>query len=247
MQTEFECGNKITRNSEFIRTVWDAKKKKNVSYSVKGNELICYLRESCNLEKGLTFRELISFVRNNPALEKFISIYSWCSKINEFYSEMNEPIKEERKDTIINHLVIYWAVEYWGFSIEWYPGFGADGKIKSKESYGDNRWHKTSIGVSLSPLNEIMDLPIVLDKKVKIIDHKNFKNKKPILESVHCFSLLDILDAIYWDISFYGGPKEKKNLIKRLDREMKAIQDGTAKTIPAEEVFTKIRKKIKRK
>jgi hypothetical protein len=40
-----------------------------------------------------------------------------------------------------------------------------------------------------------------------------------ILAKVRCpWTLLEILDAIYWDISFYGSPSQR-------DGEMKVLQD----------------------
>lgn len=48
------------------------------------------------------------------------------------------------------------------------------------------------------------------------------------------------MDAIYWDISFMGGPKDNEEFIEDMNERLKDIELGIVKTIPAEQVFNKL-------
>jgi hypothetical protein len=50
------------------------------------------------------------------------------------------------------------------------------------------------------------------------------------------FNLLSILDAVYWDISFYGGPQEAEEFKEELCRRVDEIKSGEAKLIPFEDI-----------
>jgi hypothetical protein len=98
------------------------------------------------------------------------------------------------------------------------PAVSADGRIY---------W-----SVSCVPMWEIAHLPIKLKKEVKI--YENFKDV--VLEGEYSFSLLEVLDAIYDDISFYGSPEQSKQFIEKLNAETEKIKNGEVPLIPYEQV-----------
>jgi len=88
---------------------------------------------------------------------------------------------------------------------------------------------------------ELADLPLKLNKNIKIWGPWEGKPPQKILfEGTKYFSLLEVLDAIYWDISFMGGPAENKEFIEDMNSRVDDIKSGITKGIPAEEVFKEL-------
>jgi hypothetical protein len=55
------------------------------------------------------------------------------------------------------------------------------------------------------------------------------------------YNLQDVLDAIYWEISFHGGPAQKNEVKDMLKERVDEIKSGLADSIPAEEVFPELK------
>ena len=54
------------------------------------------------------------------------------------------------------------------------------------------------------------------------------------------FSLLDILDAIYFDISFHGPPSQRDEFIDEMRGRIEEIDLGIVETRPMDEVFEEL-------
>lgn len=50
-------------------------------------------------------------------------------------------------------------------------------------------------------------------------------------------TLLEFLDAIYWEIGFYGSPAQTKEFFEELDKRRDEVEKDLVKTFPASEVF----------
>lgn len=152
-------------------------------------------------------------------LKSFISFYSWCPSINELNLDAFTPVTEDKKSNI-KYLRISWSA--------------SDFKWKNKKEFNespdfigvgiDEEGLETRHSVSYCPLYEIAYLPVVLDTTFKIFEESVLKSKD-LYESTKDFTLLDILDAIYWDISFVGGPKQKEEFLDKLNDRLDEIDD----------------------
>lgn len=187
---------------------YDEEKQKVIGRRIKRNRILTALRSSCKIDKDVLLIDLINHVEYYKDLKKVIKYYSWCSSMDELNEEAASPLIKESTSGDIRYLVVsrsgdvfeYKGKEELSFSLD-FMGMGFD--EEGKES---------SFSVSYCPMNEIAHLPIVLDEKVEI--RKNYKEK--VLISTMDLSLLDILDAIYWDISFVGGPEQKKDFLEEM-------------------------------
>jgi hypothetical protein len=109
-------------------------------------------------------------------------------------------------------------------------------KLFKKEGPAQERY-----SVGLTPVSEYSHLPLVIDEEVEIYKDPIFSRKGRCLENYQVlgkatctYMLLDILDAIYDDISFYGSPAKRDEqhdeLVLRVD-EIKELQsEGGMKT-----------------
>jgi hypothetical protein len=224
---------------------WNGDKQKYIRRRVKKLSVWSHLRDACEIEDGVTLLDIFRIVDQYKALKMFIAQYSWCGAIDAFHAQAEEPDlsgEEEDPDEKMTHLEIYWHADYSKFTkdpayIELSPSFHgvgpALGKNAEHSSDGIMRW-----AIDFSPMYKLADLPVKLDKTVEFFKPKDYKvGRKPIVAGERCFSLQDVLDAIYWEISFHGDPQDKREKLGELMERVDSIKDGTAKLIPADEIF----------
>ena len=224
---------------------WNAEKRKNVRRRVKKMTAWTHLRDACEIEDGVTLLDIFHTVDQYKMLKMFISQYSWCAALGDFHAQAEEPDlsgEEEDPDEAMTHLEIYWHADYSQFSkdpayIELSPSFHGIGKPTAEEM-GHCQDGKKYWGIDFSPMYKLADLPVKLDTGVEFFKPRDYKpGRKPIIKAERSFSLEDVLDAIYWEISFHGDPQGKRERLEELKERVDSIKDGTAKLIPADEVF----------
>lgn len=184
--------------------------------------IIKYLRTYCEIDSDTTLYDVVNFVRRNKFLCIHMSLYSWCNDIDHYHSEIdNKAVIDENG---IDHLEIRWTAtcdehkegSFFTFDKE-FVGIGRGEKDKNQENY-----HLETYCVDLCPLNEIAHLKVVLNTNVDIYKNNYVTVTDQVLlaKSKTCFSLLDVLDAIYWNISFYGSPTKRDEFLEKIDDRM---------------------------
>ena len=241
---------KITKD-DFIVSKWNGEIRE-YEQSIPEDEYIhCLLSESCEIDTGVTLKDIFSIVERYPSLVSFISKYSSCYHIDDFHKTINDPLIEDKEEDgcnyVIDYLEVYkrWHVSEYkkeiSFSInEDFHGIGHYIK-DSKDGYS-KKGDKTPISVSYSPMNELANYEVKLNHHVEV--YKPFNHKKPnshqervLIEGQVYFTLLEVLNAIYYDISFMGGPEDNKEFLEELNERVEEIDNGTAKLIPMDEIL----------
>lgn len=230
---------KIRKNGIFEYN-WNSEKRKYVGKKVQRKNILRKLRVKCKITKGTTLGDLFNIVDYYSDLKNLISNYSWCRQIDEFHAQAKEPIlPEENEDEKMEYLEIFHCDDLFD-----YKGKREVSSEVGFHGVGTNKGGKCLFSVSHSPMYELVNYEIRLNEKLEIVEpfksgvHNKKNLPKKLLEGVKAFSLLEILDAIYWDISFVGGPEENKEFVESLkDRfeEMKNIP-----LIPMEQVTKRI-------
>lgn len=211
---------------------WQSETRTYEEQAIKQDEILTYLRRSCQIDRDVTLGDFFRAVSEFPALVKFVSQYSWCWAIEDFHAEALLP-RLERKDEeqlealeISQHFEIedpnpkYPSIE----TIQMTTDFHGVGKPSSEHG---------SWSVSLSPMNELAHLPIRLRDRAKLLRNMT----EPVGDWPCTFTLLDVLDAVYDDISFHGGPKQREDFGSELRARVAEVEAGTATLIPHDEVF----------
>jgi hypothetical protein len=157
--------------------------------TVLNEEIFAVLRRSCLIDEGVTLGDIFRIVDSNYPLMMFLSQYSWCSHIRDFHHQANEP-RVDRDEKIL-YLEVYPSIEV--IESDFYMGFGFHGV--GEDDYG--------YSVSYTPMNELAHLPVKVRTEGQIERYENGQEK-----ITYRPSLLEVLDAIYWDISFMGGPED---------------------------------------
>lgn len=238
---------------------WNGKKREYIRKRAKKMNVLSHLRSVCEIAPGTTLGQLFAAVDKYKLLKLVIAQYSWCRAIEEFHAQAQEPMRKEPDDEKMTHLEIYWHVEVEGFTekikhpgglreriktaaYEVSPDFHGIGPCKEGEDHRGNGLEYYS--VSYSPMYELADLPVVLKKEFDVytpwIPGQTPKKPEKVLTSKREFTLLQVLDAIYWDISFMGGPADNKAFIEDMTERVEEIKAGEQVMIPLEQVTKRL-------
>lgn len=211
---------------------WNSKKQKYIRSRPKKKTICTHLRSLCEIAEGTTLKDILNAVDKYKFLKFFVSQYSWCWAIDEFHAQVNEEhfdVKENDEEKI-EYLELYWGAEVWENDFDLHTGFHGIGKETIDELTGQKYTERYS--VSCTPLYEIANLPVKLNKEFKV--YKDFKDV--VLEGEHDYTLLEVLDAIYDDISFYGSPAESQQFLEDLKADVEEIKSGKVPLIPMQQV-----------
>jgi len=208
---------------------------------------IRYLFEPCTLEEGVTLRDIFLLLDSNLAMFDTI-IGNWCSDI--VTEGLTKPAKEygDYDANGIEYLELCYNVNYdnkrktelRGLTRADFGGVGWELRedkcfdwVDPETGKPQVEFHKGSRipwGVSMSPANNLINLPVKLSNKL-IISDSDLDNYCKQLYSFNNpeFSLGMILYSIIWELSFFGGPDKRedfkensrKDLEEFLERENK--------------------------
>lgn len=171
---------------------------------------IDYLFNPCVIEKGTTLKDIINFVANDQLLTEWISMHSWVKNIHKFHEAVNKKSKEEEKDFTI-------VIEKWVQVTKNYIKSDAHWLDCYENIFGRKKGEEETYSISYTPLEEIANCPIVLEGARYFDGQKvQYLNAK--------FTLLDVLHAIYWDISFHGDPDDNEDFIKEMSEIVENIK-----------------------
>lgn len=203
----------------------------------------------CTIADGITLRDI--FLLLNTKIEMFDAVLgNWCKEIVEEGLNKESIRPEEYKD--IGYLELYWHYElndHWNIKKEGYdkesslegtlrPGFHG----VSHSSEGITNW-----GLSYSPANELIDIPIKLSSKLDIYDSRSHDDKSleerriawqnKMLSADHSYYTLgNVLDGIIYELSFHGGPEDRDKHCKELKELTESIIAGEEEMKPWEEI-----------
>jgi hypothetical protein len=244
---------------------WDKETRKQVRRRPKKVNILTYLRLRCEIAEGTTLKNIFDAVDRYSFLKTFVSQYSWCRHIDEFHEQAKEPNRFDPDDTEpLDYLEIYHWPEVSKYSeTKKHPGgtrerivsvdfdtsvgfHGIGHSAKGQDEYGNPnpamREDKTTqYSVSCTQMWKLANLPVKLKKDFEVYSPWEPK-KRPdkILSAQREFTFLDVLDAIYWDISFYGGPEESAEFLDEMKERAESLTSGEVAGIPIEQLAKRI-------
>lgn len=179
------------------------------------------LLRPCTIDKDTTLLDIFKFVASCEPLKCFVKLYSWCNAIDDFHALAAQTKLEHIDDLELHYLEIFRAPELCRkhdyFSID--PQFEV---ICNNQEAKDDEPLVCSQAVDLRPVNELADLPVRLVKRLSLmIDVEGDVQTKNLDMG---FTMLDILDAIYWEISFCGDPSQAAGTQQKVRKLLDDIQ-----------------------
>lgn len=192
------------------------------------------LRHECRIAEGVTLLDFFDAVDELPSLMNFIARYSWCRAIHDFHEQarLPEPTEQGERGSI-EELVI-------SFGGDFHPPFGFSHGLDFSGKGPDKEGVPTSWALELSPVNTFSRLPLRLAEKAHFtywpdddVQSPGWHEKVRYEEAPYSFSLLEVLDAVYMEISFFGGPEQVAAKFEEISGAVaeakQALADGTLK------------------
>lgn len=191
------------------------------------------LRNACSIEKGVTLKDIINIVGKDKKLSELVGEYSWCN-VAAFVKEVNKP-SSKKSDLSAIELGKYAELH----------------KAHGSEKYGDLDIHihvsgiddkdpETGWAIEFTPVNEMADVEVRLNPELPFHDwRQEVTTNLETMRGTACFTLLEVLTEIFYEISFCGSPKERDeaslNLKQTVDEVKEAIESGDdSKFVPFE-------------
>jgi hypothetical protein len=237
---------KILKGGRLLRTSWEGKIEGFVQKDVTA-EAIGNLFELCDLEEGVTLRDIFSVI--NTELTIFDAVLrNWTKEIvtEGLTGIPTNKLKEQHEE--IEYLELYWG-SYKGLDENKQPilyghhrpELHGIGPVLLKDKlfeWGEverKAGERITWGVSMTPTTDLIDLPVKLNKEFIIHDDENWRNP-PTSMGKSEFTLGQILEAIVWELSFFGGPVDRDKKAVELNSMVTDIKECTS----AEELFKEL-------
>lgn len=163
-----------------------------------------------------------------------------CDCITELWEECN--YKKFRREDYMDYLEIGWSGDienekifssnnYWDFH-----GVGKEGReVKKLRKSGVKvpKDYRQTYALGMSPVYKFSGYKIQMSNVILITDWRHPKQKESIYTHIEfrpSITLIDLLHAIYWELTWYGCPESRKvqvkELTKSLDKARKEIDEG---------------------
>jgi hypothetical protein len=196
------------------------------------DEIVNFLSDSVELGESVTFKRLFEIVSAN--LIKFNDI---------FYSSLGgyalEPYLQEIENnpTEINefdHLEIHWFCDKYDDELNICPSLHGV-SIKEEITYA----------LDFTSLNNLKNFVVKINESVELYDYKMIKeNKDDVLDikdtlielGNKAFTLFELFNSIFYEISFHGGPQDKKERESEIMGSIDEVKDNLEEYDP--EKFT---------
>lgn len=177
----------------------------------KINDLHNYLWWPVILEEGVNLRRLFELVK--PLAEL------WGIILNENVVDLIEEIGKESSATNssdIEKLVITWQAE---------RNFETQEVYIVSEFFGKKE--NTNYALEYTPVNELTNIPVIIKSDLYVHDETDI-NVEPDYYGKLSFKVIEMYKAIFYELSFFGSPEERKAALTELNGTIKEIENGTA-------------------
>lgn len=111
----------------------------------------------------------------------------------------------------------------------------------------DGAWEKEPdmpregpISVSLTPVSHLLHLPLRYHPALVFRDADGAEEYSTRVG----ISFLELLKAVFFELTFYGPPEERDAVRADLEQQVEEIRRGEADTIPADEVFARLKERL---
>jgi len=226
---------------------------KYVDINVTESGLWLHKRDkNLTLAPGVTLNDIFLFVSKEVDLWNIILtncyvkdfITAW-QKIDQKTIKFDHPYDPEG----IEYLNLYWGTDLFTYAGKTkisgltFPDFDGVGFVLQEDKYEDvdaeikyklyEAGQRIKWGIDFTLLEDLLGLPVKLNTEFKVYEEwtrEMGKNHPPLLLDVHRdMTLQEVLTGIFWELSFYGTPdnkKEKKSEIMSIMDEIDKIDEN---------------------
>lgn len=183
---------------------------------IKKKNLINYLSETVELGESVTFKRLFEIVSHNLVAfnEVFYSVLGGYV-LDPFLQEI---VNDKTDELNYDVLEIYWFCESYEGELNISPSI--HGKINDETD--DNAY-----ALDFVSLNNIKDCVIKLINDVSLTTYNKKKVGYDTTElGEKSFSIFDLFGSIFYEITFHGGPQDKKEKFTDIEKTIKELENS---------------------
>jgi len=180
------------------------------------------LREGVTeVEEGVTLEDIITFTARDEMLRLIVGAYSGC-RVMDFYDDLKQGVKPLDPDEDLKYCTVAMEVE-----IVESRKYKLDKELEATLGFYGCGDDKKMWILDLAPLAKIAALPfrLELNATVSFMQEGSYQAETDLK---YVPNLLELLDAIFFDLSLHGSAAEKAVQLRTLKEEVKSIEDGTA-------------------
>jgi hypothetical protein len=208
--------------------------------------ILSHLRTGCDIEDGVTLLDFFRAVDKYELLKLFVAQYSWCRDLDVFHKEAERPPlrlyrEDEPEPDKLSYLEIFRRAALKKYGPDEWVDFHGIGE--GREEYG-TAGKTQAYSVSCTPMYDLARLPLRLNRRCEFRDERDRRNVRVLWAGDTQFTLLDILDAVYWDISFYGGPEDNAEFLSSMRERVEEIESAQAEGRPICKQFDRMEEKL---
>ena len=188
------------------------------------------------LGRGILLKDIVKVIKSDlDTWDLLIQLNALKDLIKEFGS-MRSKIKQS-----VNQLVLEWVPEVYIDSGGWKPSIFDEltNKKKIRKEYykkshdfsiylamsGKKRGHKDNYCMSFVGAKEMANTEVVMNPKVNLFISENTKHRKMYLGEMYP-TVLELFRSIFYDLTFYGNPKQRDAALKEIDKRAKESREA---------------------
>lgn len=204
--------------------------------------LITFLNCDVELKPGTTLRHVWNYLEHDA--EFFGQVFRQAMggfPVDAFVKQAKKPVtdteEEEDPDNRMEALEVYWDADVWEDKFEVFASFHGTGRHKYQDANGNEIVGDCGYAVEFSPINELLDYPLLLDPQFNITDKEN--NHETLWSGTRAWTVYDMYFAILYEITFVGTPDDQIRRVADLDQRLAEAKDAVAegRVHPIEELF----------
>jgi hypothetical protein len=230
--------------SGFKTLEWDSETR---SYKEeKWNPLEALRHGVTKVEEDVNLGDIILLVAHDEMLRVFFTFYSSCPVDKFAQAVLDARAAGATVPSDVDFCGVSMSVEIDHRLPNRYKDLANHELTVSCDFHGIKVGGADNYGLSLSSVQEVCQLPFRLEDRSLVCetDQRTGSYQMRRTEDLHyCPSLLELLDAILFEISFHGSPEETAVVRDDLMGMMKEIEAGTAKTRPWRELRDELEQK----
>jgi hypothetical protein len=141
--------------------------------------------------------------------------------------------KSSKKDSEVEYLELYLEAtcDKDGDSIGWgFHGMGYKGKISKDIRFLAKEWddkkkkeYRENYAIEFTPIYKLASLPIKMRPYIQVTDY-NDASKQEIINLTPSITLIELLEAVFQELSTVGNPKQRDAQLKDIREKVKKIK-----------------------
>jgi hypothetical protein len=176
---------------------------------VNPEDIINFLSENVELSESVTFKRIFDIISYNVDLFNKVFYSSLGGYQLAPYLQEIENNSTQLFDS--DYLEIYWHCDKFEDELNIDPSLHGISKV---DVYA----------MDFASLNNLKDYNVKLNTKIEILDYTNYKDKEEdklkVFLGEKSFTVFDLYNAIFYEISYFGGPQQKKEKLNELEESM---------------------------